>query len=79
MNFNVSFDIVMIILGISLITLILTQSRSSAFSGGFGSDAGSVYRSRRGLELIIFRLTIGLAAAFLLIVLIYAIISAKPA
>lgn len=75
MNFNIPLDIVQIILAVALTVLILLQSRSSAFSAGFSSDAGSVYRSRRGLELLLFRLTIITAGVFLLVVLINAFTS----
>lgn len=65
-------NIAQIIISIALIAVILLQSRSSGGLGGiFGGD-GSVFRTRRGVEKTLFRFTIVLGAAFLVISLISA-------
>lgn len=74
MDLKSSFAFVQIIVALIVLVLILTQSRGSAFSGSFNSDAGSTYRSRRGLEAFVFRLTIAMSALFLLISLIASLI-----
>jgi preprotein translocase subunit SecG len=56
--------IVQIIVSVLLVVVILLQQRGSGLGAGFGGD-GSVYRTKRGAEKIIFRLTIVLAVLFL--------------
>jgi protein translocase SecG subunit len=57
-------DIVQIILGIALIILILFEVRSSGLGGVFGGAQTSLIRKRRGVELLIFRLTIATSILF---------------
>ncbi|PLX25652.1 preprotein translocase subunit SecG [Candidatus Parcubacteria bacterium] len=57
--------IVQIIVSVLLIVVILLQQRGSGLGSAFGGES-SVYRTKRGAEKIIFRLTIALAALFLL-------------
>lgn len=71
---NSSLATVQIILAAIVILLILTQSRGSAFSGQFNSDPSATYRSRRGLELFIFRLTIAMSIAFVVVSLVAAVV-----
>ena len=54
-------NIVMILLSVLLIGVVLLQSKGSSFSGAFGGDSGSIYRTRRGFEKTLFQATIGLA------------------
>jgi len=56
---------VQIILSILLIAAILLQQRGSSLGGAFGGDNYSAaYRQRRGSELFLFRLSVGLAILF---------------
>ena len=59
-----SLNIVMIIGSVLLIALILMQTKGSSFTGAFGSDAGSINRTRRGVEKTLFQFTIGTAAVY---------------
>ncbi len=59
------FTILMLILAIIIILIILLQTRGSS-AGLFGQADGS-YRSRRGFEKILFRLTIVLIIIFVFI------------
>ncbi len=59
------FTILMLILAIIIILIILLQTRGSS-AGLFGQSDGS-YRSRRGFEKILFRLTIVLIIIFVFI------------
>lgn len=61
-------NILLIIVGIALTAAILVQSRSAGMSGAFGGGAEG-FHVRRGSEKIIYRATVGLAAAFLLLAL----------
>ena len=65
-----ALNIVMIIVSILLILVILLQTKGSSFSGAFGGDTGSIYRTRRGVEKTLFQLTIGIAILFVLLALV---------
>ena len=53
------------ILAVALIAAILLQQRGTGLGGAFGGEV-TAYRSRRGIERTLFRLTIGLAILFVL-------------
>jgi preprotein translocase subunit SecG len=60
-----------LILAVSLITLILMQSRGTSLGSVFGQE-GSVFHTRRGAERVLFNVTIGVALAFLIVSLGFA-------
>jgi len=62
-----ALNVVMIIVSIVLILVILLQTKGSSFSGAFGGDTGSIYRTRRGVEKTLFQLTIGIAILFVVL------------
>ena len=49
-----------------LVTLILLQAKGTGLSAVFGGEGG-MYRSRRGVEKILHRATIALAAIFMVL------------
>ncbi len=51
------------ILAVALITAILLQQRGTGLGGAFGGEV-TAYRSRRGIERTLFRLTIVLSVLF---------------
>jgi preprotein translocase subunit SecG len=53
------------ILGTALVASILLQQRGTGLGGAFGGEV-TAYRSRRGIERTLFRLTIVLAVLFVL-------------
>lgn len=57
--------ILQIIISVSLSTLIILQSKGVGLGRAWGGGGG-FYKSRRGVEKIIFNLTIVLAALFLI-------------
>lgn len=59
-------NIAQIVLAIALIVVILFQVKGGGLGGIFGQQS-SVYRTRRGVEKILFRLTIVFVAVFLVI------------
>ncbi len=59
-------NIAQIVLAVALIVVILFQVRGGGLGGIFGQQS-SVYRTRRGVEKILFRLTIVFVATFLVI------------
>lgn len=58
--------IIQIVISILLIVAILLQQRGGGLSATFGGGEGGIYRTRRGMEKIIFRATIVLGFLFLL-------------
>jgi len=59
-----ALNIAMMIISIVMVILILLQTKGSSFSGAFGSDAGSINRTRRGVEKTLFQVTIGTAVVY---------------
>ncbi|MDA1278668.1 MAG: preprotein translocase subunit SecG [Chloroflexi bacterium] len=56
------FSLVLMFIGIALITILLMQARGSG-SSLFGESSGT-FRSRRGVERLLFRITIVLSVVF---------------
>ena len=69
-----SLQIVQIIVAVTLITLILLQTKGVGLGGIFGGDS-SVYKSRRGVEKTLFSATIGLSVVFFLVAIANVIIA----
>jgi preprotein translocase subunit SecG len=63
----------MVIISIVLILVILLQTKGSSFSGAFGGDTSSIYRTRRGVEKTLFQFTIGVGALFVVLAIISSI------
>lgn len=63
---NNLFILLQILLAVLLTGVILLQARGTGLGRAFGS-AGGFYSTRRGVEKILFRATIMLAAAFILV------------
>jgi preprotein translocase subunit SecG len=53
------------ILAVALVAAILLQQRGTGLGGAFGGEV-TAYRSRRGIERTLFRLTIVLAVLFVI-------------
>ena len=64
-----SLQIGQIIIAIAVATSILLQARGTGLSSTFGGES-TAYRSRRGLERTLFRLTIILIVVFVVISLV---------
>lgn len=64
--------IALIILSVALIAAILLQSRGGGLGNIFGGEglAGGQYKARRGLQKTLFQVTIGLAVAFFVLVVV---------
>ena len=65
----------MIIISVVLILTILLQTKGSSFSGAFGGDTSSIYRTRRGVEKTLFQFTIGISVFFLVLAIVSAVIN----
>lgn len=65
------FDIALIIISVLLIVSIILQSKGAGLGGGLtGADTGGVFTARRGIERVLFWITIALSALFFALVLI---------
>ncbi len=65
-----AINLVMIIVSVVLIVVVLLQTKGSSFSGAFGGDSSSIYRTRRGVEKSLFQFTIGIAVVFVLLAIV---------
>ncbi len=66
---QVALNVTQMVVAIVLIIAVILQNKGAGLSGAFGPQAG-VFRTRRGLERILFRLTIVLAVLFLAVSLL---------
>jgi preprotein translocase subunit SecG len=65
------FSIALIITSIALIASIILQSKGVGLGGlTGGGDAGGVYTKRRGVEKILFWITIGLSTLFFILTML---------
>ena len=68
-------NVAIIIVSIALIASVLLQSKGVGLGGLAGGDSGGVYTQRRGIEKVMFYITIALSVIFLLLALISVLIS----
>jgi preprotein translocase subunit SecG len=67
--------VIQIILSITVIVFILLQPRGAGLGSAFGgSSAGSVFKTRRGVERLVFNLTIVFVILFSLVSLLSALV-----
>jgi len=57
-------DIALIITSIALIISVILQSKGAGLGGLTGGDAGGIFTARRGIEKVLFRVTIILSVVF---------------
>jgi preprotein translocase subunit SecG len=72
---KVYLDIALIITSIALIASIILQSKGAGLGGLTGSDMGGIFTARRGVEKILFWVTIGLSVLFFFLALITTMIA----
>lgn len=70
---DTAFTITLLLLALALIAVLLLQVRGNA--GQIFGQAESTFRSRRGVERLLFRATIVISAAFIVIAIINARVS----
>jgi preprotein translocase subunit SecG len=61
---EIFFDIALIITSIALIVSVILQSKGAGLGVLSGGDAGAYFTARRGIEKVLFRITIGLSFLF---------------
>ncbi len=68
---KIYLDIALIIVSIALIVMVVLQSRGVGLGGlGGGDFGGGGYHVRRGVERLIFNITIGLSITFFILAIL---------
>jgi preprotein translocase subunit SecG len=67
-------DIALIITSIALIASVILQSKGAGLGGLTGADTGGIFTARRGIEKVLFRVTIGLSVLFFTLAILTVII-----
>ena len=68
-------QIALIITSAALILSVILQSKGAGLGGLTGTDTGSVFTARRGIERTLFWVTIVLSALFFILVILLIIVS----
>jgi preprotein translocase subunit SecG len=63
------FDIALIITSVGLILSVILQSKGAGLGGLTGADTGGVFTARRGIERVLFWVTIVLSVIFFALVI----------
>lgn len=63
------FDIALIITSVGLILSVILQSKGAGLGNLTGADTGGVFTARRGIERVLFWITISLSVVFFGLVL----------
>jgi preprotein translocase subunit SecG len=67
-----SIEIGLIITSIALIASVILQSKGAGLGGGLtGSDSGTVFTARRGIERTLFYVTIALSVLFFALAILF--------
>jgi len=66
----VYLDIAMIITSIALIASVILQSKGAGLGSLTGADSGGIFTARRGIEKILFRLTIVISIVFFILAIV---------
>ena len=67
---QIYISIALIITSIALIASVILQSKGAGLGGLTGGDSGGVFTARRGIEKILFYVTIGLSVLFFTLAII---------
>lgn len=60
-------DLALIITSIALIASVILQSKGAGLGGLTGGDTGGIFTARRGIERVLFWVTIGLSVVFFIL------------
>jgi preprotein translocase subunit SecG len=63
-NFAPYFSVAEIVIGVVLVVLVLLQTKGSDLGGFMGGDTSTGYRTKRGMDATMHRVTIGFSVAF---------------
>ena len=68
------FNIALIITSVGLILSVILQSKGAGLGGLTGADTGGVFTARRGIERVLFWVTITLSVVFFVLVIVIIIL-----
>jgi preprotein translocase subunit SecG len=68
-------DIALIITSIALIISVILQSKGAGLGGLAGGDSGGVFTARRGIEKVLFRVTVGLSVIFFILAIVATLVA----
>lgn len=71
----VYLNIAMIITSIALIASVILQSKGAGLGSLTGADSGGVFTARRGIEKLLFRLTIVISIIFFILAVVTVIVT----
>jgi preprotein translocase subunit SecG len=74
MFLNVFLAVAQVVLGVALIAGVLLQAKGEELGGVFGGPQG-VYQTRRGIDRLLFTITIFIAIAFFVLAVVNVILS----
>jgi preprotein translocase subunit SecG len=66
-SLTATFDIALIITSIALIASVILQSKGAGLGGLTGGDSGGIFTARRGIERVLFWVTVGLSVLFFIL------------
>lgn len=70
MSLQSYFDMALMIVSVALIASIILQNKGVGLGGLTGSDSGSIFTARRGIEKTLFWITIVLSVLFFVLTLL---------
>ncbi len=70
---EVTLQIIQVILSVTMVVLVLMQGKGGGLGGIFGGDGG-VYKTRRGVEKVVFQATIAISVVFFAVSLLIVIL-----
>jgi preprotein translocase subunit SecG len=73
-----AFNIVQIVICVTLVVLVLLQAKGAGLGSMFGGDSSAIYRTRRGLERRMFQFTVLMAVVFVVVSLASSIVGKTP-
>jgi preprotein translocase subunit SecG len=68
-------DIALILTSAALVILVILQSKGAGLGGLTGADTGGIFTARRGIEKVLFRMTIIISTLFFLLTIMTVLFS----
>lgn len=72
---EIYWDIALILTSIALVVSVILQSKGAGLGGLTGGDTGGIFTARRGIEKVLFRVTIGLSLLFFILAILATLFS----
>ncbi len=69
-------NLALIIISVALIASVILQSKGAGLGGLTGGDSGGIFTARRGIERVLFWVTIGLSVVFFILAIVTTLVSA---